>query len=191
MAIVREKRPLWWDRDSDRMGRPIRADVRMAAHEIWNQACARARAALGDHTDAAEEMEVSVERVSHYLNRRGVLIFSMAVSGLLTTAFRRQIQKRRRKMERLELLGGGADLDEPLHAPDWSVDIDWQLDLRKIVRRLSQRSVRILLRRREGVDWKSIAKELGIPQSTAQNSFWREVRQAQLDLLRTRNPKKG
>jgi hypothetical protein len=190
MATVSERRLLWWDRDCDGMGRPIRADVRAAAHEIWDLACARAQATLGDQADAAEIMEISVERVSHYLNRRGVLLFSMAVSGLLTTAFSRQVQKRRRKMERLELLGGSADLDEQLHAPDWSADIDWQLDLRKIVRRLSQRSTRILLRRRDGVDWKSIAKELGIAESTAQNSFWREIRQAQLDMLLTSQPKK-
>ena len=190
MATVSERRLLWWDRDYDGMGRPIRADVRAAAHEIWNRACVHAQATLGDHADAAEIMEISVERVSHYLNQRGVLLFSMAVSGLLTTAFRRQIQKRRHKTERLELLGGSADLDEQLRAPDWTADIDWQLDLRKIVRRLSQRSIRILLRRRDGIDWKPIAKELGIPESTAQNNFWREVRQAQLDVLRTHNPRK-
>ncbi len=190
MATVSERRLLWWDRDYDGMGRPIRADVRAAAHEIWNRACARAQATLGDHADAAEIMEISVERVSHYLNRHGVLLFSVVISGLLTTAFRRQVQKRQHKTERLELLGGSADLDEQLHAPDWSADIDWQLDLKRIVRRLSQRSVRILLRRRDGIDWKSIAKELGIPESTAQNSFWREVRQAQLDLQRPHNPRK-
>ena len=190
MAIVHEKRPLWWDRDSDRMGRPIRADVRAAAHEIWNRARAMAQARLGDDGDAAEIMEMSVERVSHYLNRHRVLLFSVAVSGLLATAFRRRLQKCRRKRERLEFLGGAADLEAQLRAPDWTVGIDRQLDLKTIVRRLSPRSTRILLRRRDGVDWKSIAKELGIPESTAQNSFWREVRQAQLDMLRTHNPKK-
>jgi DNA-directed RNA polymerase specialized sigma24 family protein len=162
----------------------------MAAHEIWDQACARARAVLGDHAEAAEMMELSVERVSHYLNRHAVLLFAVPLNGLLTTAFRRQVQKRRRKTERLELLGGSADLDEQLHTPDWSADINWQLDLSKIVRRLSQRSIRILLRRRDGVGWKSIAQELGIPESTAQNSFWREVRQAQLNVHRTHNRNK-
>src|SRR5260370_5368366 len=190
MATVSESRLLWWDRDYDGMGRPIRADVRAAAHEIWNRACARAQATLGDHADAAEIMEISVERVSHYLNRHGVLLFSVVISGLLTTAFRRQVQKRQHKTERLELLGGSADLDEQLHAPDWSADIDRQLALNRIVRRLSQRSVRILLRRRDGIDWKSIAKEVRIPESTAQNSFWREVKQPQLHFHPPPNPTK-
>ncbi len=190
MATISERVPLWWDRDCDGMGRPIRADVRAAAHEIWNRACALAHARLGDHGDAAEIMEMSVERVSHYLNRHRVLLFSVAVSGLLTTAFCRQIQKCRRKRERLEFLGGAADLEAQLRAPDWSVGIDRQLDVKTIVRRLSQRSTRILLRRRDGADWKSIAKELGIAESTAQNSFWREIRQAQLDMLLTSQPKK-
>src|SRR5260370_19278582 len=94
MATPPEKGPLWWDRDSDRMGRPIRPDVRTAAHEIWEHACSRARAVLGDDTDASEMMEASVDRVSHYLNRHAGPLFSANVAGLLTTAFRRLMTKR-------------------------------------------------------------------------------------------------
>jgi hypothetical protein len=53
----------------------------------------------------------------------------------------------------------------------------------KIVHRLSHRSYRILLRRWEGIDWTTIADESGIAVSTCQNSFWREVREAQLEML--------
>jgi DNA-binding NarL/FixJ family response regulator len=183
MVTPPEKGPLWWDRDSDRMGRAIRADVRAAAHEIWGQACSRARAVLGDDCDAAEMMEVSVERVSHYLDRQGAGPYSENAAGLLTTAFRRQVQKRRLKKDRLELVGGTSELDQWCRGPDWSRNIDRDLDLKKIIRRLSRRSNRILLRRRDGIDWKSISEELGISEQTAQNSFWREVRQAQVGLL--------
>ena len=190
MAILPEKGPLWWDRDSDRMGRPIRADVREAAHEIWEQARSRARLVLGDDTDAAEMMEACVERVSQYLNRQSAPPFSANVAGLLTTAFRRQAQKRWLKRQRLELVGGARDLEERCHGPDWSKNVDQTLDLKKIIRRLGPRSTRILLRRRDGIDWKSISEELGISEQTAQNSFWREVRQAQLDLLKMQGGKK-
>jgi hypothetical protein len=183
MSSAPGKGPLWWDRDFDRIGRPIRADVRHAAHEIWEQACSRARAVLGDDADAAEMMEVSVDRVSHYLNRQAVEPFSGNVAGLLTIAFRRQVQKRWLKQQRLELAGGASDLEQWNQGPDWLPDVERALDLKKIIHRLSQRSNRILLRRRDGIDWKSISEELGIPQQTAQNSFWREIRQAQLDLL--------
>ncbi len=189
MSSAPEKGPRWWDRDFDPVGRPIRADVRQAAREIWEQACARARTVLGDDADAAEMMEATVARVSHYLNRQAAELFSGNVAGLLTTAFRRQVQKRWLKQQRLELVGGASDLEERNHGPDWLSDVERALDLRKIIRRLSQRSTRILLRRRDGMDWKSISEELGIPQQTAQNSFWREVRQAQLDLLRTNGKK--
>ena len=185
MATPNGKGPLWWDRDSDRMGRPLRADVRAAAHEIWNQACARARAALGDDCDAAEMIEISVEKVSLYLDSQGAAAFSENTAALLTVAFRRQIQKHRIKKERMHFVGGASDLERRLYAPDGFGGVDQQMDLKKIIRRLSQRSRRILIRRRDGADWKSISEELGIPQQTAQNSFWHEVRKAQLDLLRT------
>src|SRR5260370_31574587 len=180
MAILPEKGPLWWNRDSDRMDRPIRADAREAAHEIWEHARSRARAVLGDDTDAAEMMEASVDRVSHYLNRQSAPRFSANVAGLLTTAFRRQVQKRWLKQQRLELVGGASDLEARCHGPDWAEDVDRTLDLKKIIRRLSPRSNRILLRRRDRIDWKSIRAELGISQQTAQNSFCGDVRQAQL-----------
>lgn len=190
MAFCSQKGPLWWDRNSDRMGRPIRPDVRSAAHEVWEQACSRARAVLGDDADAPEMMEISVDRVSHYLNRQELPPFSANVAGLLTTAFRRQVQKRWLKQRRIELVGGASDLEHRCHGSDWAHEVDRTLDLKKIIRRLSQRSNRILLRRRDGIDWKSIGEELGISEQTAQNSFWREVRQAQLDLLNTHRGKK-
>ncbi len=195
MASSPHNRPIWWDRDIDRMGRPIRTDVRAAAHEIWDRACSRTRNRLGDDSDAAEIMEVCVERVSYYLERRSVPLPAPGVAGLLMVAFQRQVQKRRVRKQRLALLGGCNDLDYQFHAPDWSASIDLRLDLKQILRRLSPRSTRILLRRREGSDWKSIARELGIKESAAQVGFWREVRQVQLDLLncdagKKREPKK-
>jgi hypothetical protein len=93
------------------------------------------------------------------------------------------VQKRWLKQQRLELAGGASDLEQVNHGPDWLLDVERALDLEKIIHRISERSTRILLRRRDGIDWKSISKELGIPQQTAQNSFWREIRQVQLDLF--------
>lgn len=61
MATFSEKPPRWWDRDVDRAGRPIRVDVRTAAHEIWEQARRRARTLLGDDNDTAVIIEESVE----------------------------------------------------------------------------------------------------------------------------------
>ena len=184
MASSNGKGPLWWDRDTDRMGRLIRADVRAAAHEIWNQACARARGALGDDSDAAEMMEISVENVSHYLDSQGAGAFCENTAALLTVAFRRQVQKHRIKKERMQFVGGASDLEQRLYARDDFAEVEQHLHLNKIIRRLSQRSRTILLRRRAGVDWKSISEELGIPQQTAQNSFWHEVKQVQKDLLK-------
>jgi DNA-binding NarL/FixJ family response regulator len=186
MPTLSPQGPMWWDRDVDRAGRTIRGDVRNAAHEIWQQMRSTARSVLGDDCDAADVMETSVEAVSQYLNRRNTCPSAMNVAGVLTVAFRRQLQKRRLKRRRLELVGGVSEMEQRFHSVYSTEQIDRLLDLEKIIARLSPRNQRILLRRREGLDWKAIADELGIAVSTSQNSFWREIRQAQKTQQKTR-----
>ena len=50
------------------MGRPIRDDVRSAAHEIWAEAGRRSEALVVDRAQAADLMEDSAARVSRYLD---------------------------------------------------------------------------------------------------------------------------
>jgi hypothetical protein len=57
--------------------------VRMAAHEIWNHAQASTPAILGDDCDVGDVMEVCVEAVSQYLDRRRIQPFSINIAGLL------------------------------------------------------------------------------------------------------------
>jgi hypothetical protein len=57
----------WWDRYLDHAGRPIRPDVRLAGHEIWEQACQRTQVLLADHGPAAELMENTVAQVSRFI----------------------------------------------------------------------------------------------------------------------------
>lgn len=47
---------LWWDKDTDHTGRPIRPDVRGAAHRVWNCASKTAQTIIGDNSHAAELM---------------------------------------------------------------------------------------------------------------------------------------
>jgi hypothetical protein len=96
-----------WDRDVDQAGRPIRRDVRLAGHEIWDQACQKTRALLDDHGPAAELMENSVAQVSRYLNRIGAPE-SSEKRGLL--AFCRALQRHRAKSTRLKLVGACVEL---------------------------------------------------------------------------------
>jgi len=172
----------WWDREVDRSGRPIRKDVRAAAHEVWEQVCNRARALLGDDADAAEMLEVSVEAVSRYLDCKKTPLFSTKISALLDRAFHCQVKKRCYKTERIETVGTTTELAELALVPDWSAKVDRELDLRKILQHLSPRSCSILWLRWNGHDWHYIANKLGIALSTAQNVFWREIKQARLKL---------
>src|SRR3989442_323259 len=96
-----EPLPPWWDREVDeRSGTPIRADVREAAHRVWQWACARVRRAFGDEGDAAELLESAVNSVARYLNRNNISLNESDPSGLLTVAFYRSLQRLLRRRGR-------------------------------------------------------------------------------------------
>lgn len=183
MATSPERTHLWWDKELDRAGRPIREDVRAAAREIWKLACQTTRAVLGDHSEAAEILEGVVEQISRYLDKKECLSFSVNTAALLTVSFRRRLQKHARKLARVELVGGTSELAESLPGANSFDEVTRQIDLEKIVLRLSVRNLRILIMRLKGRGWKNIAEELGIAVSTAQEQFWHGIRQAQLRTL--------
>src|SRR6185312_11830816 len=96
--------PLWWDRESDGAGRPIRPDVRTAAHKIWNFAYKYAESFNPDSSLVSEAMENAVAQISRYLDIKNVATFSRDVDGLLMLAFQRSVRRHRAKVTRLETL---------------------------------------------------------------------------------------
>jgi DNA-directed RNA polymerase specialized sigma24 family protein len=168
------RRLAWWDRDVDRTGRPIRPDVRLAGHEIWEQACQRAHVLLADFEPAAELMEYTVAQVSRYLDRIGAPL-STRKHGLLLVAFCRALRRYAAKSSRLELVGGSGDLTN--HAVDhaWMRQVNARLDLESIVRQLSERNAAVLTLRAADYEWKEIAQLFGVSASAIRNAFWREI----------------
>jgi len=168
----------WWDREIDSGGRPIRADVRLAAHEIWHEACCRTQALTADNAQAADLMERSVTQVSRYLDRRGAPLCSRKMNGLLMLAFSRALQRSVAKLKRLESVGGTSELSN--HAIDecWGRQVEAQLDLENMVRRMSERGRTIMALRWAGYEWKEIAQLLGTSVTKARGGFWREIKQA-------------
>jgi predicted transcriptional regulator len=155
----------WWDSEIDSDGRPIRSDVRVAAHEIWEEACRRAHAILSDNGHAAELMECCVAQVSRYLDRQATPLGSRQMNALLMLAFSRALHRRAGKLNHLESVGGTSELSN--HAVDecWSRQVHSRLDLDRIVRQLSER----------GYDWKEIAQLLGTSVAKVRSGFWREI----------------
>jgi len=165
---------VWWDRDVDRAGRPIRPDVRLAGHEIWEQACQRTHFVVGDCGPAAELMEDTVAQVSRYLDRIGAPQ-SSPKHPLLMVAFCRALRRHAAKSTRLKLVGGSSEL--PNHTVDdaWIRRVDAHLDLHRIVRQLTDRNGAVLLLRAAEYEWKEIAQLFGVSVAAVRNSFWREV----------------
>ena len=169
---------IWWDREVDDVGRPIRPDVRLAAQEIWHEACRRTQAILADNAAAAELMECSVAQVSRYLDRHAAPSCEHSMNGLLLLAFSRALKRRAAKVNRIESIGGSSDLANHTVDDSWGRQVDARLDLERIVRHLSDRSSTVLALRWAGFDWKEIAQLLGTSVAVVRNGFWREIKQA-------------
>jgi DNA-directed RNA polymerase specialized sigma24 family protein len=158
----------------DRTGRPIRPDVRLAGHEIWEQACQRTNVLLADYEPAAELMEYTVAQVSRYLDRIGAPL-STRKHGLLLVAFCRALRRFAAKSSRIELVGGSGDLTN--HTPDhaWMRQVNARLELESIVRQLSERNAAVLTLRAAEYEWKEIAQLFGVSAGAIRNAFWREI----------------
>lgn len=174
--------PLWWDRDVDRAGRPIRPDVRAAAHAIWGSAHRLAQSLISDGSQAADLMETTVAQVSRYLDRGEVGVFSREINGLLRVSFQRALQRRVAKLNRLETLGGSAELSNRAVDEKWARHVHARLQLEEIVRLLCDRSRTILALRYAGYTWKETAQLLGDSVPALRSAFWRDVTRVKREL---------
>jgi DNA-directed RNA polymerase specialized sigma24 family protein len=166
---------VWWDRDVDQAGRPIRRDVRLAGHEIWEQACQRTKALLDDHDPAAELMENSVAQISRYLDRIGAPE-SQQKHGLLMVAFCRGLRRYAAKLKRLEFVGGSGDLSSRTLDEGWVSQVNARLELARTVRKLRDQHGTVLMLRAAGYEWEDIGQILGKSAAAIRISFWREIK---------------
>jgi len=165
---------VWWDRDVDPAGRPIRPDVRLAGHEIWEHACLRTQALLDDHGPAAELMENSVAQVSRYLDRIGAPESSQK-HGLLMVAFCRGLRRYAAKSNRLEFVGGSGELSSRTMNEGWVGQANNRLELARIVRKLRDQHGTVLMLRAAGYEWEDVGQILGKSASAIRIGFWREI----------------
>jgi len=165
---------VWWDRDVDQAGRPIRPDVRLAAHEIWKQACQRTQSLLDDHGPAAELMENSVAQVSRYLNRIGAPE-SSSKHGLLMVAFCRGLRRYAAKLSRLELVGGAGELASRALDEAWAGQMNVRLELAGVLRKLRENNAAVLMLRAAGYEWEDVGQILGKSPAAVRIRFWREI----------------
>ena len=165
---------VWWDRDFDHSGRPIRSDVRSAGRDLWEQACQQTIATLSDHGPAAELMETAVAQASRYLDRIGAPLPSRK-HGLVMVAFRRALRRHAAKLSRYELVGDPEELSWRASSTDWVSQADVRLQLEDVVRQLSARNGNVLMLRAAGYEWKEIAVVFGTSVASVRNGFWREI----------------
>lgn len=171
---------VWWDRDVDQAGRPIRPDVRLAGHEIWKQACQRTKALLDDHGPAAELMENAVARVSRYLDRIGAPQ-SSPKHGLLMVAFCRGLRRYAAKLNRLQFVGGASELPSRTSDEGWIGRVNARLELARLVRKLRDENGAALMLRAAGYEWEDVGQILGKSSAAIRIGFWREIKRIRSD----------
>jgi DNA-directed RNA polymerase specialized sigma24 family protein len=148
------------------------------------------RLRCGDDGDAAWLMESAVERISRYLDRKTVPLFSTDVRWLLLTAFCRLLRRYSKKVERIKLVGDMSALPEPAVDDGWAERANSHADLTKILRRLGPRSCTIFSLRLAGFTWREIADALKLNEVAVKRTFWREIRRVQDNLPRKPEPEK-
>lgn len=168
----------WWDRGMSEQGELIRTDVRVAAHEIWESARRRTAALLGDDADAAELMEGTVLSVSRYLNRSSEPASRPNLHGLLMVAFMRELNRHVARLRRMEPSGSAVELESEISDWSWAQNVETQLDISRLLDRMSEQSKRIWALREEGYGWSELARLLGISIAGAKSSFWRDLKRA-------------
>jgi DNA-directed RNA polymerase specialized sigma24 family protein len=166
---------LWFDREFDSFGKPIRADVREAAKAKWPQLSAFARRRLGDRELEIQELfEKSVEKVSRHLDRKNAP--SQDPSALLVIKFRQELHTLWRRLDRVAAKGNSTDLEPMLATSEWGEEANRHIFLEELVRYLSKQNRTVLRLRGAGYEWSEIAKMVHSNASTVRNNFWREVR---------------
>lgn len=166
---------LWFDRDNDASGNPIRGDVREAARKKWPQLHVLAQRRLGNRElEIQEAFENVVAKVSGYLNE--IRAPQQDPSGLLVLKFKQELNSLARRLDRLQPSGNAKDMELLVKQSEWGEDADRRIFLEEIVRSLSKINRAALRLRGAGYNWEEIATMFRANASTLRNSFWREIR---------------
>jgi hypothetical protein len=177
MATIPDAGPIWWDRDADDQGRPIRADVRQAAHQLWPEAVKRVRRTLSDPAEASELMEISVVQISHHLDHTNMPLFASKIPSLLSLHFSQELKRLAKKLGRIKLVGDKANIEQYAVVECWAEQIDRRLDFKKVIARLKATSRTIVAMRLEEHNWNLIGAKMGDSPASLRRSFWKDLRE--------------
>ncbi len=177
MATIPDAGPIWWDRDCDDEGMPIRADVRQAARELWPEAVKRVKRMLSDAAEAADLMETTVLLISHHLDRVRTPLSAPKIPSLVSLHFSQELTRIAKKLSRIELVGDGTSIEELAVAEGWAERVDRYLDFEKLFISLKNTSRIVVVMRFQAHDWKLIGHKMGALPSTIRRNFWKDVRE--------------
>lgn len=175
MATNPDTDPMWWDRDVDDQGRPVRTDVRQAAHQLWPEAVKRTRRMISDPAEAAELIEISVVCISHHLDRKETPAFAENIPSLLSLHFSQELRHLAKKLGRIKLVGDNSAIEAFAVVEDWTERIDRHHDFEKAMGYFRPRMRILVYMRLELHSWELIGAKLGKRPATLRKEFWKEL----------------
>jgi hypothetical protein len=176
MSTRADRDSLWWDREVDDDGNPVRTDVRQAACKLWPYARKSVEKKLHDLAGAPEVLEAAVFHVSRHLDRGGIPLFQRDAFSLLRLRIRQEIRYRAKKLNRLQLIGDDIDIVEQLAAVQgWAERIDRRLDFSKGFCHLNETSRSMILARLQAQGWEIVGPRFCMSGIEARKAFWKDV----------------
>lgn len=177
MATFPDLGPMWWDRDVDDQGRPIRVDVRQAAHKLWPEAIRRVKRTLSDPAEAAELIEITVVYISHHLDRKRTPAFATNIPSLLSLHFSQELWRLAKKLGRIKLVGDNRAIETIAVVEDWAERIDRHQDFEKAMDYFHPRIRISIYMRMEKHSWDLIGTKLGKSPGALRKEFWKALHQ--------------
>lgn len=179
--------PLWWDRDIDRAGRPIRLDVREAALSVWQNASTRIQFVGCDPCRVADLIEKTIAQLSRYLNRHEIALFSRNIEGLVAYSLQRALRREAMKCNRLLPLNESVARSKCPSDEAWQRGILARVELQELMALLNDKSRSVLALRYAGYTWKESAQLLGESLACLRSAFWRDVNRVKRQFARQRS----
>lgn len=177
MNALPDANPIWWDREFDDDGKPIRIDVRQAARDLWPDALGRVRRSLIDLAETAELMEATVFHISHHLDRKQIPSFDSRVPSLVSLHFSQKLRRHLGRLGRIGLVGDHANMELYASVTNWAEHIDRQIDFEKIIGYLDKTSRTVVAMRLQEHEWQLIGEKMGVPPATLRSAFWKNLRE--------------
>jgi hypothetical protein len=181
MNTLSDRGPLWWDRESDPTGKPIRLDVRSAAREVWSERRLQSDSSVarGAMRRGGADGKIDCSDFTVSQPPRTVHVFA-GHERPSDVRFRSSPSPTCSKVRRIELAHDLSEVSEPHPSRSCTTKENCRSDAEKGAQQLNERGRQMYALRHAGFEWREIAQMLKTSDVAARAEFSRELKRARL-----------